>query len=282
MNHVKQLATACMLFETNHKSFPSGGWGYKWMGDPDLPPGGSQPGGWTYHILPFIEQGSVHDLPKGRTGQDKIDATLEMANIPLELFNCPSRRRSIIYPYVHKAVYFNAPGLTSCSRGDYSANLGDAGDGTGGVSYDSGPTELTGDIPDNWPWKQLNHNGVIYQRSIVRSQALKDGASTTYLLGERALNPENYETGLAIGDDKCLLAGYDDDNVSSTHLQTPPLRDTSGIKGKWQFGSAHPSSFLMAFCDGSVRAIRYTIDPEMHRRLGNREDNLPVPANAYD
>ena len=52
----------------------------------------------------------------------------------------------------------------------------------------------------------------------------------------------------------------------------PPMQDTPGYRLSTGFGSAHANGFHMAFCDGSVQMINYTIDPETHRRLGNRKD----------
>jgi prepilin-type processing-associated H-X9-DG protein len=61
----------------------------------------------------------------------------------------------------------------------------------------------------------------------------------------------------------------------------PPSQDERGAPvdpNRW--GSAHPSTFNMVFCDGSVHTIPYTIDSAgpsrakagIHQWLGNRAD----------
>ena len=47
--------------------YPSGGWGYMYVGDPNYGSDRTQPGGWVFNVLPFMEQQSLHDLG-GRIG----------------------------------------------------------------------------------------------------------------------------------------------------------------------------------------------------------------------
>src|SRR3990172_2345952 len=55
-NHLKQLGVASLAHEQIHGFFPSGGWGSAWIGDPDYCFLRTQPGGWAYSILLYLEQ----------------------------------------------------------------------------------------------------------------------------------------------------------------------------------------------------------------------------------
>ena len=45
--------------------FPTGGWGWNWVGDPDRGAGPEQPGGWVFNTLPFMEQEPLYKLGAG-------------------------------------------------------------------------------------------------------------------------------------------------------------------------------------------------------------------------
>jgi hypothetical protein len=58
------------------------------------------------------------------------------------------------------------------------------------------------------------------------------------------------------------------------------MTDPVGVEPeKNTFGSSHAGGWLVAFCDGSTRAMSYELNPETHRRLGNRQDGENVSAH---
>ena len=143
-------------------------------------------------------------------------------------------------------------------------------------------------------------NGIFYVRSMTKIADITDGTANTYLVGERYINPDGYETGTEPYDDQGWDTGYDWDTVRWSYSgpdppQPPgtkatytgsnqyffPMQDAEGNSWGNNFGSAHAASFNMAFCDGSVHAVNYSIDAETHRRLGNRADGLPVDAKKF-
>ena len=64
--------------------FPTGGWGYSWVGDPDRGNDWRQPGGWIYNLLPYLEQQALDDSPSGKSGQPLLDAVTQMMETPLD------------------------------------------------------------------------------------------------------------------------------------------------------------------------------------------------------
>ena len=278
-NNLKQLSLAMSSHEQAHGYFPTGGWGYHWIGIPDRGFTNRQPGGWGFNILPYLEQEPLWALGEGLSGSDRRTALEQRLSTPLALFNCPSRRRAILYPN-HKGYGYRPTGTpTGVARGDYAANLGSAGYWGG-----SSPSSLSaGDGLSEQQWLNYSngneHDGIIYRRSELPAALIRDGLSNTYLVGERYLNPDHYHTGRPADDDQNLYIGHDRDVLRGTW--TRPLQDRPGVSRQLSFGSVHAGSLNMAMCDGSVRTISYSIDPDVHRVLGARDSGEVIDTGAF-
>ena len=308
-NNLKQLSLASLHHLDIHGHFPTGGWGWYWVGDPDRGYGKEQPGGWVYNILPFCEESpGLHDLPSDgephkMTRVQRVGAA-QVIQSPLAIVNCPSRRPTAVYPLVANEGgdigFFNSITPDVAGRSDYAANAGHVYCewplgvlGRGPTSY-SDAAAWTADhlwgseqpgLLFATPANVKTMTGVSYERSTIGASQVVDGLSKTYLVAERFIPQDDYETGRNLGDNETWCTGFNNDNYRKTgRLVNGEIYECSPIPD-WEtdvedptgrFGSAHSGGWNASFCDGSVRSIPYGIDWRVHRDLGSRMDGGAV------
>ncbi len=284
-NHLKQFSLGMLNHESTHSFLPTSGWGFRWQGDPDGGFSGGpegQSGGWAFNILPFIELGNLRQIGAGMDiwTPESAEVRLVSVSTPLPLFNCPSRRQAIAYPYA--GSQFLAYNMKNCdrdsgcvvTRSDYAANAGNIDE-----ESQPGPT-LSALWLGHEPVDLKEQNGVSYRYSMVRMAQITDGTSNTALVGEKYLNPDRYVDGRDGRDDQNIFCGADKDVNGYTIDE--PLQDRPGFQSEYAFGSAHPGAFNMANCDGSVQAIQYDIDLLVYQAMGGRDDGKLVLDEVLD
>jgi len=284
-NNLKQIGAAAMTHVDRQKHFPTGGWGWFWLGDADCGFGKQQPGGWVYNILPGLELNSVHDMGKAKpyTSSGKKRAGFILVQTTVPLMNCPSLRPSILYPGVGLDYCNCDPQPTQVARGDYAGCCGSGTAsqlGSGPTDHSTPPAQLS-NPPDGWPDSDdimgvdpnggffRYMNGVIYQRSVVKPGDIRRGTSHTILVGERYLNPDHLTTGTDTADNESMYSGQDNDTCRTTSI--PPQRDRRGLSNEINFGSIHVAAAHFVFCDNSVHGIAYEVDAAAFKCAGARK-----------
>jgi prepilin-type N-terminal cleavage/methylation domain-containing protein/prepilin-type processing-associated H-X9-DG protein len=281
-NHLKQLALGGLGHEQAQGFLPTGGWAWWWMGDPDRGFDRRQPGGWCYNLLPYIEQSALHEIGAGMSAANKKAALVSVAQTPLAALYCPSRREPILYPNTYTMCNVNP--VSDASRTDYAANGGTVGPTWWNPPWPSSGDPSFADVA-GFAWPDMSAStGVFFPTSMLRMADITDGASNTYLLGEKYLHADHYLDGEEGTDNNLAYEGYDWDDVrwglwnGSTKTYSPPLQDTPGYSDYIDFGSAHAGSLNMSLCDGSVRPVSYSVDTTVHGHLCDRHDGVPIDA----
>lgn len=236
-NNLKQIAIAFHNYHNDLNAFPDAGEGWWSL---VRSKGGSVPlmsprqeWGWMYQILPWIEQDNLWKDPDD----------YRVAGTPVKVFFCPSLRAPMA-----KNTWC---GLRAMN--DYAANGG----------------------TPNW---NMVGNGIMNQRDIpgrpspairLTQGMIPDGTSNTLMAGDKRINVGRlFEEQCS--DNEGMVSGYDWDVIRWGDAR-PAINMPSG-DCFIEFGSSHPAGISGVFCDGSVRTIRYTIDPLIFRYVCERND----------
>jgi prepilin-type N-terminal cleavage/methylation domain-containing protein len=124
-NNLKQLSLAVIQHEATFNVYPSNGWGYLWMSDPDRGTGVKQPGGWIYQILPYVERSDLQNVGKGLPDSLKRLELATLSSMTLPTVRCPTRPAPAACPRDPLIVWRNAELASHLSRTDYVGNAGD-------------------------------------------------------------------------------------------------------------------------------------------------------------
>jgi prepilin-type N-terminal cleavage/methylation domain-containing protein/prepilin-type processing-associated H-X9-DG protein len=247
-NNLKQLALAFHCHHTQMNFFPSGGW-YSYTpptynGAPAI--GEPQQAGWGFQVLPYIEADIVWRGGDATTDTERAIVAISTTN---KLFFCPSRRVPQTLTYADNYQPPLNGGKITRALCDYAAS-------------------------------NKEGTGVVTQFTPIRIADITDGTSLTLLLGDKRLNL-TYLGQKQSDDNQGYTVGFNYDTIRKTGQ--PPKPDYRGDfgDGGGLFGSSHPSGINMAFADGSVRAISYSVDKNVFRLLGSRNDGQVINENDY-
>ena len=260
-NNLKQIGLAFHNHEGAYSRFPNAG------SDGPAAAAGVTPCcsattrvGWTwlFHLTPFIEQETIFRLPDDSTGNT------EVARQAVKTYYCPGRRQP--------TTYGTAPGT---GRADYAGN--------GGLNMDDEGRQ--GMLVRQWRYKPATTAAKPADAPVEQSRKLTDvadGLSNTVLVAEKQVHWTTF--GSAGGDNEVWNnSGWDQDHVRFAEATPEPDdRHPDSTKPQFwsvRFGASHAGVFNAALGDGSVRAVKYTIDPEGWRRLCLINDGLVAPTD---
>ena len=228
-NNLKQIGLG---FQSHHEAnsvWPASGWGYGWMGDPNMGHSRRQPGGWMYNILPYTDYTPLWELGlnvgTSYSDSNRMNCIGELNRTPTKFMNCPSRRPNKPYPNSAQQTTYNASAQSVHARADYAVNGGNYVNPQMTVDLPScaGSSSAIYANANSAKWNDLDKNcgdmgndrnsGISYIASQYSEAEVKDGLSNTLCVGEKYLPINDYYDGTNGCDNGPAYQGYDWDTT---------------------------------------------------------------------
>ncbi len=277
--------------------------------------------GWNqfFRILPYIEQTNLYNAANltappiwsnAISGSPPVNNANEdvVAQGVIATYYCPTRRSPIAYDTTVSgvALRFGRNDYAGCAgflQGESYECINNGGSGslTGGSQFvppaPNGAIPITNERnPLNWGNTSGRRGAIVHPgRGAKRFLAdFTDGTSNSILAGEKCLPPSRHS--LDGGDnERWQNSGWDEDNirwhfVPVSDFQAPALNgfcltprspNTGGNLWRRMFGGSHPGGVNVVLGDGSVRFIKYTVNPTTFRKLSVIDDNEPLSSDEF-
>ncbi|MGC4006723.1 MAG: DUF1559 domain-containing protein [Pirellulales bacterium] len=275
-NNLKQMGLAAQNHVDAYKTFPTGGWGWWWAGDPDRGYKSDQPASWMYNILPYIEETQLRNAGKGQPKTVKQNAISQVIQTPIKFYFCPTRRSPVSVKFDHPTNYTNLESIKppEVARNDYAACAGSKNSGI----QPEGPAFSA--MPAKWAQRKASEmGGITFSGSETTVKQVSDGLSKTLLYGEKYQNLAFLETSNEDNDQGWNL-GFDWDVVRWTAYT--PVVDTNDpaksivTNSSHIFGAPHLLGAQFVLADGAVVTISYDVDQKTFSSIGDRSDGALV------
>jgi prepilin-type N-terminal cleavage/methylation domain-containing protein len=293
LNNLRQLGLACHLFESANKVFPSaGGAVEQYFNKVELPKAayGYEGASWMYQILPHIESKTMYDMRKGDGGTNAGFQITGLSEIPVSLYNCPSR-----------SGRFATIGTDVYGLNDYAGVMASWSDKDWkGFAWQVTADPVAGEQTIVWTGilakgGQVNQSSTppkVFKFGRVGFRSIEDGASHTILLAEKSVQSLYYNIagsnpwpfwemyGYYTGADWPVMRmfGARTQGAASPNAEVP-IRGDNEIRNsvnsnvpEYGFGSAHPGIICAVFGDGGTRSISQSADLIVLDQLGKRAD----------
>ncbi len=289
INKLRQLGVSLHNYHSAQNTFPSGVVtmrkenGVDVPTDPEVderpPKGNIARIPWTVAVLPYLEQQAWYD-------QFELDE---------EFVPRYHQRNSSVngIPQFKSAVFYKCPSNErSTSDSVHTDFFGCAGGGAGIAGILGGSTQIGVPTKPNCfaggsTRRPFYDNGIFFINSEISTAQITDGTSNTYMLGESfysriADDPgvdENYPSWAGGLDAK---SGPNFPSYQTMIAAVLPINTDNREQWKdsaWVmtvYSSRHPGGCHMVMADSSGQFISDSIDVEVHRSLGARDDALPT------
>ncbi|MDX2036787.1 MAG: DUF1559 domain-containing protein [Isosphaeraceae bacterium] len=258
-----------------------------------------------FKIMPYMEQQVVYNLanfeypPIHNKPDINANGEAQVSRVGIPNYYCPSRRAVTGYAATIAGV------AVQTYRNDYAGSAGFLQGEMYECRDQSGrwiPPAPNGAAPlanERAAINQGNTGGkkgaIIHPfRGTRRLADFTDGTSNSVLVAEKSLPPDRL--GSDGGDnERWNNAGWDEDNIRyhfvpiadsqapslNGQCSNPSTPKTGGTLWRRMFGGPHPGGINALFGDGSVKFLKFTIDPGTFRKVITIDDGEVISADAY-